>query len=339
MNNNEITRLAQSICAMLEKIKSDPDFMQGPQYQSFERTILRLDQKRLVNRIRYFNKILSPVLQSGHTQSLLEVGCGYGINTLIFKSLGFKHICGIEIVPSISANAQLLIKKAQDYLPYSLDGCEVICGNAESTSIPDESFECVFAVEVISHVPSIDRFLREMNRILKTGGYFVVSDGNNLRCPYYRSKLTKIWKRLRETELKKRIVYLENQFPDIDPQFRASIALHTELLPLEAMKKEVPGIIKNNTLPMNLYFPGYAPIFSESGIWAEYGFYPEKLASYVEQYGFFAQVHQYIGSARNSFLDIAERCINLLPDVLRFLFRPSFLLYAQKNERTRYLID
>ena len=42
----------------------------------------------------------------------------------------------------------------------------------------DSSFDSVLAGEVIEHVPNLDAFMKEINRILKKGGVFVISTPN-----------------------------------------------------------------------------------------------------------------------------------------------------------------
>jgi SAM-dependent methyltransferase len=116
--------------------------------------------------------------------------------------------------------------------------------DAEATNFADETFDSILAIEAISHFPSLDRFLREANRILRAGGLLVAADGNNLSCPGYRRRRLRTWRRVRDEELAKRLRHLHERFPDIDPQLAASIALHTELMSFDEMDRLVPGICK-----------------------------------------------------------------------------------------------
>jgi SAM-dependent methyltransferase len=43
---------------------------------------------------------------------------------------------------------------------------------------PDKSFSCVVAGEVIEHTPNLDLFMKEINRVLKFGGFLCISTPN-----------------------------------------------------------------------------------------------------------------------------------------------------------------
>ncbi len=339
LTKQEVVGFAQSIQSLLTNLQSHDMTLNGPQYQSFMNTVIKsFSLKKFITRIHYFNELLTPVFKADKNRSVLEIGSGYGLNLIILKFLGFEKVVGIELVESIAHNAQILMREAQQHLDFSLDNCVTICGNAESTSFKDGMFDCVIACEVISHVPSFDRVMRETNRILTHNGFFVVSDGNNHSCLRLKRRRHKAWRSVRSSELHKRVMFLKEHFPDIDPQFRASIALHTELLPLCEVERIVPDIIKTNKLPMNLYFEEYAPVFSSSGIWVEYGFYPAKLCKTFALYGFTSTLKAYIGSARGFPFNTVQTILNWLPNKLRFMFWPVFIMYAKKTAPPKYLI-
>jgi len=335
--NNNVIRFAKSMEKVIAGLKSSNASKSGPEYQPYLNFLQRYSVQDFVKKIYYTKNLLFPLLNSGRKR-ILEVGSGYGLNLIILKFLGFEEVFGLEIIKSINDNANLLIDTAKEYLDFNLDNCCAIWGNAESTNFKNEEFEAIIGMEVVSHVPSFDRFMREMNRILVNKGLLVFSDGNNLSCPYYRRKRIKTWKKIRNKELEKRLIYLKKQFPDIAPQFRASIALHTELLALDEVKNIVPSIIMSNKLPMNLYFEGYAPVYAETGIWDEWGFYPKKLVTQLKLYGFSSEIEIYLGSARGFPFNVLETLINLLPNTIKLLLRPSFRCYAKKMEIPGYLV-
>ena len=337
-NEKDITSFAMSIEKIINELKTSNLTEKGPEYQSFVDHLNNFFLKKFVMHVHFFKRLLFSVLDSGINSSILEIGSGYGLNLIILKFLGFENVVGIELMQSMNHNANVMINLAKKYLNFNLDNCYSICGDAESTNFGDKEFEYIISTETISHVPSLDRLMRELNRILRDNGLFILSDGNNHSCPYYKRKMLKIWKQTRNKELEKRIIFLKKHFPDINPHFRASIALHTELLPLAEVENIVPNILQTNKLPMNLYFEGYAPVYSQSGVWAEYGFYPVKLADYFKLYGFSSKIQVYTGSARGFPFNIAEKLINLLPNKIKFLFRPNFIVYSKKIDIPRFLI-
>lgn len=54
------------------------------------------------------------------------------------------------------------------------------------SSFPEASFDVVVAVEVLEHVEEDEKFVRNVARVLKPGGYFVMTtpNGDSLRVPY-----------------------------------------------------------------------------------------------------------------------------------------------------------
>ncbi len=54
----------------------------------------------------------------------------------------------------------------------------VIYDDMTHSALPDDSFDCVLAVEVIEHVEEDDFFVREVHRVLRPGGWFLMSTPN-----------------------------------------------------------------------------------------------------------------------------------------------------------------
>lgn len=53
-----------------------------------------------------------------------------------------------------------------------------IFGDMTRSNLPDESFDLVVSVEVLEHVEEDELFLREVGRVLKPGGYFMMTTPN-----------------------------------------------------------------------------------------------------------------------------------------------------------------
>jgi 2-polyprenyl-3-methyl-5-hydroxy-6-metoxy-1,4-benzoquinol methylase len=88
--------------------------------------------------------------------SALDVGCGEGL----LKSMGLPGVVGIDIVPGPSVT----ILASGEYLPFR-----------------DESFQLVFAGEVIEHLSNPGGALKDWVRVLTGGGKMVISTPNGLR--------------------------------------------------------------------------------------------------------------------------------------------------------------
>jgi ubiquinone/menaquinone biosynthesis C-methylase UbiE len=96
----------------------------------------------------------------------LDVGCGDGYFCSRVKSLYNANVKGIDI----SEEACELSKKRD---------VDTICGDLKNTlPFNDESFEAVFCGEVIEHVADTDFLLDEIYRILKKGGYLILTTPN-----------------------------------------------------------------------------------------------------------------------------------------------------------------
>lgn len=111
--------------------------------------------------------ILSMYENSSGDVKFLDLGCDNGKWTMkMAKKIGTKKVYGTEILEE-SANQA---KK---------NGVEVSIGDLNKR-LPyrDEMFDVVHANQVIEHLNDTDMFLDEIYRILKPGGYAVISTEN-----------------------------------------------------------------------------------------------------------------------------------------------------------------
>jgi len=98
---------------------------------------------------------------------LLDCGCGDGEITMeVAQGVGAREIWGIEI---IEANA---VKARQR-------GIKVARGDLNKPfPFESERFDVVHGANIIEHLYDTDMFLKEVYRVLKLGGYFIVSTCN-----------------------------------------------------------------------------------------------------------------------------------------------------------------
>jgi methionine biosynthesis protein MetW len=98
---------------------------------------------------------------------LLDCGCSDGEFTLKkAENIGTRKIYGIDVVEEN-------VNKAK------AKGIEVYCGDLDQRfPFEDETFDVVSASQVIEHVSNTDGFLREVLRVLKRGGYVIISTPN-----------------------------------------------------------------------------------------------------------------------------------------------------------------
>ena len=98
---------------------------------------------------------------------LLDLGCDDGAFTMqLAARLDTRNVWGVEIVPERALQARAR-------------GVAVALADLDvAVPFADGSFDVVHANQVIEHVSSVDRFAREVHRILAPGGVLVLSTEN-----------------------------------------------------------------------------------------------------------------------------------------------------------------
>lgn len=116
-------------------------------------------------------ELLESVSASG---VLLDAGCGRGknIRSLEGSSLRFRTIVGIDIyLPDVRTSRSQVS-----------DTVHLVNGNALSLPFANGVFDCVLSNQVIEHIRAYVDYLDELKRVLRAGGYLVVSTPN-FHCP------------------------------------------------------------------------------------------------------------------------------------------------------------
>lgn len=99
---------------------------------------------------------------------VLDVGCGDGKFTQLFKNkIECSKIIGIEGDEERIVEAK---KNGVDKI--------VSVDLEEKWSFPNASFDIVISNQVIEHIINIDNFISEIHRILRPGGYCIISTEN-----------------------------------------------------------------------------------------------------------------------------------------------------------------
>jgi SAM-dependent methyltransferase len=95
--------------------------------------------------------------------TVLDLGAGDGlVGKMGFRGL-VRRVSGVDPDPRVLENPLL---------------DEAKIGRAESIPYPDESFDVVFANNVLEHIESPDLAFREISRVLKPGGVFLAKTPN-----------------------------------------------------------------------------------------------------------------------------------------------------------------
>lgn len=99
--------------------------------------------------------------------TLLDCGCDDGEYTMeVAQATGASKVMGIEIDPEKAVKA-------------SERGIEVVMGDLNKQfPLSNETCDVVFLNQVIEHIPDTDHLLMEISRVLKPGGFAVISTEN-----------------------------------------------------------------------------------------------------------------------------------------------------------------
>ncbi|MDO9464795.1 MAG: class I SAM-dependent methyltransferase [bacterium] len=102
-------------------------------------------------------------------KKVLDVGCGHGFFTSCLSAK--NDVVGIDISdPDIK-----IARKRYPHVNFQLM-------SAEKLIFPDDYFEEVYAMDILEHVDNLDMVLREISRVLKTDGKFIIN------IPYWKSE-------------------------------------------------------------------------------------------------------------------------------------------------------
>ena len=103
----------------------------------------------------------------------LEIGCGFGNGIqLIREHFGAGYITAVDIDPDMVASAQSCWQSR----PQGLKGLSFSVADATCLPFADSEFDMVFDFAVFHHIPEWQAAIKEVARVLKPNGYFVIED-------------------------------------------------------------------------------------------------------------------------------------------------------------------
>jgi SAM-dependent methyltransferase len=130
--------------------------------------------------IQLYHHVVGPIDLRGWT--VLEVGSGRGGGSSFIKRyLKPERMIGVDL-----SKYAVQLSRAR----HRVDGLEFRVGDAENLPFDDGSFDAVINVESSHCYPSFNRFLEEVRRVLRPGGYFLYADfRNGQSVPAWRKSL------------------------------------------------------------------------------------------------------------------------------------------------------
>jgi 2-polyprenyl-6-hydroxyphenyl methylase/3-demethylubiquinone-9 3-methyltransferase len=132
-------------------------------------------------RLPYFKRILGQLQIDPNGSRALDVGCGGGLLTEEIAALGF---CVTGIDPSLRSLEIARAHAAQKSLRI-----EYRVGYGHDLPFESESFDVVFCCDVLEHVKDWDAVIRDMARVLRSGGVLMYDTINRTFASKLRSIL------------------------------------------------------------------------------------------------------------------------------------------------------
>ena len=138
-------------------------------YDDFE--LWKINGKENRHRQRFILRRAATMAKLAHLNSnsvILEVGCGTGNYTAYWLDLPMR-ICCLDL-------SRGMIRKAASKT--DSDKLMLIQADAEHLPFKDSCFDAVLSVNTLEHLDDIPQALREMKRVVKSGGRIVISTPN-----------------------------------------------------------------------------------------------------------------------------------------------------------------
>ena len=112
-------------------------------------------------------------------ERVLDAGCGIGGSAIWLAREAGVRVVGINVVPGDVDQGRRYARRRNvaDRVTFEVQ-------DMTRTSFQDGSFDVVWAIESICHVPDKQEFLAEARRLLRPGGRLVVADGFRRRRPF-----------------------------------------------------------------------------------------------------------------------------------------------------------
>jgi SAM-dependent methyltransferase len=106
-------------------------------------------------------------------EKLLDIGCGDGEFCIMAKEI-YDDVYGVDVSPIRIMNAQKRISEREDkgrfhFVQHDVD---------EDLAFPNGSFDAVTSLATLEYVVYPYRVIREIRRVLREGGYFIVQASN-----------------------------------------------------------------------------------------------------------------------------------------------------------------
>tara|TARA_Y100000741_G_scaffold325618_1_gene277249 strand:+ start:420 stop:1307 length:888 start_codon:yes stop_codon:yes gene_type:complete len=108
-----------------------------------------------------YSNCIEEATKNSSKENFLEIGCGNGFMLEEAQSIGFKNVTGVEPSKIAYEKSSFKIKD------------KIIKKIFNVNDFDDNTFDIVFIAMIIEHVVDVNKFLKDITKILKSGGKVV----------------------------------------------------------------------------------------------------------------------------------------------------------------------
>jgi len=126
------------------------------------------------------------IIKIDKNSRILDAGCGNAAHSVRFAERGY-NVLGIDFSDEALKLGESNARKNNLHKKIEFKKESLL-----SLSLTDELFDVVFCWGVLMHINENETALSELSRVLKDGGYLILSEGN---MKSVQSRIAKIWKK------------------------------------------------------------------------------------------------------------------------------------------------
>ena len=121
----------------------------------------------LARNIKVIERLFSQIDLS-NVKNVLEVGCGIGVlSSYLAEKYGWK-VTGIDLDPEQIKSAKKTHRENENLNFIEADATKLL--------FMDNKFDLVLSVDALHHIPNRNKTFDEINRVLKSNGFYILVD-------------------------------------------------------------------------------------------------------------------------------------------------------------------
>ena len=121
-----------------------------------------------------WRKKVVQIVSKNNPQQILDIATGTGDLALMMSTLASEKIIGLDISEGMLSVGKEKISKAQ-----LNDKIEMVVGDSEDIPYADNTFDAITVSFGVRNFANLDKGLREIRRVLKSGGILVILETSN----------------------------------------------------------------------------------------------------------------------------------------------------------------